>query len=301
MSTHNAVRSVRKTSVWMVTVIAVTIVFQPGLVSGMGNNYLIHGNLAAFPPVNGVKWGMPIGRCVLMGVGFTGHGVEAVSYRPNGLECRFYNQVIDTNFNNDWCSQWVVPNSPDECLDLGSGTPILLDLDRNWFQLSSGPADFDLDADGWPEAITWVASGTRDAFLYLDRNGNGLVDDGSELFGDSTLLSSGHKAKHGYEALAEFDLIENGGNADGVLDSADAVFEDLGAWIDSDANGIHEPHESKSLAEAGVLSLDLDYRYSRRSDRHGNRFIIIGRGTIEVNGRSRRMWATDVVFQFADS
>ena len=77
---------------------------------------------------------------------------------------------------------------------------------------------FDIDADGYSESVTWVSPEARDAFLFLDRNGNGIVDDGSELFGDATYLFSGEIAQHGYEALAEFDLFEYGGNGDGVID-----------------------------------------------------------------------------------
>lgn len=181
----------------------------------------------------------------------------------------------------------------DECDD----SPILLDLDRNQFNLSGGPVYFDIDADGQPETLTWVAPGTQDAFLFFDRNGNGVVDDGSELFGNATLLISGEQAQHGYEALAEFDLVENGGNQDGIISDADSIFSDLGVWIDSNANGIHGNSESQSLAEAGVLSIGLDYRESRRTDSHGNEFRYIGSGSIEVNGKSKMMATTDVFFK----
>ena len=133
--------------------------------------------------------------------------------------------------------------------------------------------------------------------MYLDRNGNGVVDDGSELFGDWTILYNGDLAENGYEALAEFDLVEYGGNQDGVIDVADLIFSDLKVWIDSNANGAYEHLESQSLAEAGVLSLGLDYRESRRTDSHGNIFRYIGTGVIEVNGKAKRMSTTDVFFR----
>lgn len=201
------------------------------------------------------------------------------------------------------CVDGPDPDSPEfgeeeevECTE-PDPSPILLDLDRNQFHLSGGPVYFDIDADGQPETLTWAAPGTQDAFLFLDRNGNGVVDDGLELFGNATLLFSGEQAEHGYEALAEFDLVENGGNQDGIIDAADLVFSTLGVWIDSNANGIHENHESQSLAEAGVLSIGLDYRESRRTDSHGNEFRYIGSGSIEVNGKSKKMATTDVFFK----
>lgn len=176
-------------------------------------------------------------------------------------------------------------------------SPILLDLDRNQFHLSGGPVLFDIDADGQFETVSWVAPDTQDAFLFLDRNGNGIVDDGSELFGNATLLFSGQQAEHGYEALAEFDQLENGGSEDGVIDSADSVFADLRVWIDEDANGICDENEPLSLAEANVLSLDLNYHESPRIDGYGNEFRYISRGSMEVNGKRKEMWTTDVFFQ----
>lgn len=199
----------------------------------------------------------------------------------------------DGDFEEDQCDAGNGEDDEEECDD----SPILLDLDRNQFHLSGGPGYFDIDADGQPETLTWVAPGTQDAFLFLDRNGNGVVDDGLELFGNATLLFSGEQAEHGYEALAEFDLAENGGNQDGTIDAADLVFSNLGVWVDSNANGIHESLESQSMAEASVLSIGLDYRESRRTDSHGNEFRYIGSGSIEVNGKSKKMATTDVFFK----
>lgn len=306
--------------------------FHPSDAYGMGYSEKIDGILEKSTPIapTGVFFGMGRSRCVFTAVGLTGFGVEAISYSDLNRGCYLYNHVRDLEPTAAyWCSQWVFPtnNSPiggDECLTPPGGgggggdddfeenqcndgseegeeecddSPILLDLDRNQFHLSGGPVFFDIDADGQREIVTWVAPGTQDAFLFLDRNGNGVVDDGSELFGSATLLFSGEQAEQGYEALAEFDLVENGGNQDGVISDADSIFSDLGVWIDSNANGNHESHESQSLAEADVLTIGLNYRESRRTDSHGNEFRYIGRGLIEVNGRSKNMWTTDVFFK----
>ena len=202
------------------------------------------------------------------------------------------------------CPEGPDPEAPEmgeegeeECDDSPPSSPILLDLDRNQFHLSGGPVYFDIDADGQPENLTWVSPGAQDAFLFLDRNGNGVVDDGSELFGNATFLISGERAKHGYEALEEFDLFENGGNQDGVIDDADSIYSILEVWIDSNANGNHESLESRSLAEADVLTIGLNYRESRRTDSHGNQFRYIGTGLIEVNGHALNMATTDVFFK----
>lgn len=245
----------------------------------------------------------PVGWCVReRGYKRTGLGVVAVSFHHFMFKCESYESVLDLENIQPWCSTWVVPNSPNSCAVCSAEcdeptSPILLDLDRNQFHLSGGPVLFDIDADGQLETVTWVSPGTQDAFLYIDHNGNGVVDNGSELFGDSTILFSGNLAENGYEALAEFDLSENGGNADGIVDAADSIFSDLKVWIDSNANGVHEHLESQSLAEAGVLSLSLDYRESRRTDSHGNKFRYIGTGVIEVNGRATVFSTTDVFFR----
>lgn len=179
-------------------------------------------------------------------------------------------------------------------------TPILLDLDRNQFHLSGGPVNFDIDADGETEAIAWTSAGELDGFLYLDRNGNGVVDDGSELFGNATLLASGEVAQNGYQALVEFDLLERGGVEDGVMNALDLVFANLRVWVDINADGICELHETLSMAEAGVLAIELEYIESPRTDQYGNEFRYIARGWSDVNGGAKQLWTTDVFFNFVE-
>lgn len=188
------------------------------------------------------------------------------------------------------------PAAESECSD-NTGSPILLDLDRNQFHLSGGPVVFDIDSDARPELVTWVSPNNMDAFLYLDRNGNGVADNGLELFGDATLLVNYDLADNGYEALAEFDLRQNGGFEDGFIDVLDSVFLNLRVWVDENADGVCEHHETLSLAEAGVLSIDLDYKEMPRRDGYGNEFRYVGSGWMEVNGKKKRMSTTDVFFK----
>ena len=176
-------------------------------------------------------------------------------------------------------------------------SPILLDLDRNQFHLSGGPVSFDIDADGENELITWTKAGELDGFLYLDRNGNGIVDNGSELFGNRTPLMDGSIAPHGYAALAEYDLQDNGGFEDGVIDGADSIFTELRVWIDINADGQFEMHESMSMSEAGVIAIGLDFKELPREDSYGNHFLCNGRAWIEEDGHVKKIWTTDVFFQ----
>jgi hypothetical protein len=161
---------------------------------------------------------------------------------------------------------------------------------RNGFGLTSASEGvyFDLDADGTPEHWSWTAANSDDAWLALDRNGNGTIDNGQELFGNfSPQPASGHR--NGYIALAVFDLIASGGNEDGQIDARDAVFSRLRLWRDINHNGLSEYGELESLPARGVIALDLNYRASRRVDQYGNRFAYTSRVTGLV-GR----WSFDV-------
>ena len=131
--------------------------------------------------------------------------------------------------------------------------PIMLDLDGDGFNIETkeNGTNFDLDNNGFAEKINWTR---KDGFLCLDLNGNGVIDNGGELFGDNTLLADGIKAPNGFEALAQYDS-----NGDGIIDKNDAVFDSLRIWVDSDGNGISSEGELKSLSELGIIGIRLDY------------------------------------------
>ena len=123
---------------------------------------------------------------------------------------------------------------------------------------------FDLDADGHREATGWVA-GNRGAFLALDLNGNGVVDHGGELFGQATALPDGSAARHGYQALAKYDL-----NDDRCIDSRDPIFDQLLFWFDHDGNGRSELVELHTLAEMQVHTISLEYETQSGRDQFDN-------------------------------
>jgi len=175
--------------------------------------------------------------------------------------------------------------------------PILVDVDGDAYRLTSG-ADgvfFDLDADGTPELLSWTAPGADDAWLALDRNGNGAIDDGAELFGNFTPQPDPQPGedRHGFRALAQYDKPENGGDISGWIGPADAVFASLRLWRDVNHDGRSQPHELYTLPSLGVMRLDLDYRESGRRDRHGNRFKYRAR-IRDARGAHIGRWAWDV-------
>jgi hypothetical protein len=187
------------------------------------------------------------------------------------------------------------------------GSPIIIDTTGKGFHLTSTTEGviFDIRGDGKLVQLAWTAETSGNAFLALDRNGNGKIDNGKELFGNFTNQSpcpdGGGACRNGYRALAEFDKPANGGNGDGIIDRRDAIFPHLLLWIDENHDGISQPSELHSLPELGVFSLALKYKESRRTDQFGNQFRY--RDAVNPDpetGESKDgRWAYDVFFVIA--
>lgn len=146
----------------------------------------------------------------------------------------------------------------------GGNCPIVLNPGGGAWTLSGADVLFDLDADGAPEAMGWTGRGESLAFLAIDHNGNGVVDDGSELFGIGTLLANGERAANGFAALRQHD-----GNGDGVIDAADAIWGSLLLWTDANHDAVSQAGELVGIA-GSFTALELEFRQVGRRDAHGN-------------------------------
>ena len=144
-------------------------------------------------------------------------------------------------------------------------SPLLLDLNGDGVQttLLADGVHFDHDNNGFAEKSAWVSK--EDGILVRDIDGNGLIDNGSELFGNNTILKDGTKSNNGFDALADFD-----DNKDGKIDAEDAIYNQLEVWKDVNGNAITESGELVKLSDIGISAISTNYNETTTIDKQGN-------------------------------
>ena len=162
--------------------------------------------------------------------------------------------------------------------------PLVFDLDGDGIttvSIDDSNAFFDLDNNGFAEKTSWV--GAKEGLLAYDKNGDGIINGGNELFGDRTLMKDSKTlASSGFTALAEYD-----NNKDGKIDSNDAIYTLLRIWQDSDGDGIASAGELKQLVDLGIVSIGLSYSNTGVTD--GTNNIQVRTGTFTLADGSTRM------------
>ncbi|HEU4458064.1 MAG TPA: hypothetical protein VFR90_02970 [Methylibium sp.] len=161
-------------------------------------------------------------------------------------------------------------------------SPMVIDVNGDGIEttsLSNSEVFFDLTGDGAKERTGWISG--DDAFVVVDIDGNGQIDDASEMFG-------GDLRGEGYSELALMD-----DNADGLLNAQDASFARLQLWQDPNANGVVDAGELNSLNDSGVTELALQYQ---TTSVYNNGNLIGEESSATVFGNERLM--ADIYFRY---
>ena len=156
--------------------------------------------------------------------------------------------------------------NPDQKDGQRAASPIIIDLNGNGVQTYARDSQFvrfDLDNNGFAERTGWIDE--HDGFLVRDINGDGRINNGSELFGNHTLLANGKKAANGFDALKELDS-----NGDGKITRADDAWSELRVWQDRNQDAWSAKGELYTLDELGITELNTEYTTSKLVDSSGN-------------------------------
>ena len=147
-------------------------------------------------------------------------------------------------------------------------SPLMANFDEKQIELSDpkGGVPFDLASIGIKSNVAWPTKSST-AFLALDLNKNGNIDNAEELFGSGTKLADGSYAKNGFKALARYDS-----NDDKFITKEDKIFSELRFWFDKNRNGISEKDELQTMDQKNIVRLLTEYSVDEKTDKHGNLF-----------------------------
>jgi hypothetical protein len=180
--------------------------------------------------------------------------------RSDQEEC----ELSGNHWNGDYCE--IVEQDP-------GTSPIIIATESSSYHLTSASDGvlFDIDGDGTDEQVAWTQPAASVAFLAIDRDGDGAITSGKELFGDVTIPGE----SNGFCALSRMTVDSNGGAVRGSVSEDDPIFTRLLLWTDRNHNGVSEPAEL--LPASNLLSdIGLGYQLHNRRDGHGNLYRFRG-------------------------
>lgn len=202
-------------------------------------------------------------------------------------------------YDGDYDSQYCVCSGCGSC----GGSPILIDVPGG-FELTDvvNGVRFDLNGNGTADSLSWTSATSTAAWLVMDRNRDGGINSGKELFGNYTVQTESPigAEPNGFIALAEYDKPEHGGNSDSAISQNDDVFLKLRLWRDVNHNGLSDVGEVHGLWEYGIEKISLEYKESRHRDKYGNEFRYRAKVTGADDTKLSR-WAYDVYLRGPNS
>lgn len=175
-------------------------------------------------------------------------------------------------FSGGACMTYTPPPPPpvDPCQDgyqSQACSPVVINLANGAWSFSGAddPVAFDVDVDGVKELRAWPARGSRIAFLVMDMDGDGMISDGREWFGDWRPFATVHR--NGFARLDDFDS-----DHDGAITPFDQVWSRLQLWLDANHDGVSQPDELSSLDANEIEEVGFAYHETQRADRDGVAF-----------------------------
>lgn len=163
--------------------------------------------------------GSNVGRAGNIGIRITSkHELsesEQMSFSSRGVVNTADGRTIDFKVNLNMARSYY--ESSEVLIEIGAKMqdPLVINFDGRGIAFGEDMIELDINLDGTIDQFKNLASGS--GFLALDKNGNGVIDDGTELFGPET--------GRGFEELSEYDTDKNG-----WIDESDAIFESLSIW-----------------------------------------------------------------------
>jgi hypothetical protein len=223
---------------------------------------------------------------------------------------QFYSPCTGAAFagGTDWCSYPAEGGCVEGAVATATcccyPSPIMIDVAGDGLKLSGANegVNFAIGTTARLYRIAWTARNSDDAWLVLDRNNNGVIDNGTELFGNFTEQSQPNRGedRNGFRALAEYDKFQNGGDGNGRIDIHDSIFLSLRLWQDKNHDGISDSSELFSLPSLGISGIDLFYKESKRVDEFGNKFTYRAK-IYDSRGTHVGQWAWDVFLKSTTS